>query len=225
MGEWSSGSISVQKFHPMGTVLVDEQAEVGLLGFALAFDRLAKANTSVFNAKFPSSFQKSPARCRRTLCRSSRDQLVQAMRNSDPSENGPCSWTRFSFPLHIYLVDNRMSLPIRAQFWCSLGSNLSVPMLLHLLAECTHDRPLHLWIVRILHCLPSWNTVRFQQHSGILHPYKIYTVCLVVITFSIRSPYCCNRRSLRARSSQSKGTSVLITMARMRNSHISATAP
>ena len=30
------------------TVLVDEQAEVGLLGFALAFDRLAKAKTSVF---------------------------------------------------------------------------------------------------------------------------------------------------------------------------------
>ena len=30
--------------------------------------------------------------------------------------------------------------------------------------------------------------------------------------FSIRSPYCCNRRSLRARSSQSKGASVLITL-------------
>ena len=30
--------------------------------------------------------------------------------------------------------------------------------------------------------------------------------------FSIRSPYCCNRRSLRARSSQSKGISVLITL-------------
>ena len=30
--------------------------------------------------------------------------------------------------------------------------------------------------------------------------------------FSIRSPYCCNRRSLLARSSQSKGTCVLITL-------------
>ena len=29
---------------------MDEQAEVGLLGFALAFDRLAEANTSVVNA-------------------------------------------------------------------------------------------------------------------------------------------------------------------------------
>ena len=31
-------------------------------------------------------------------------------------------------------------------------------------------------------------------------------------SFSIRSPYCCNRRSLFARSSQSKGISVLITL-------------
>ena len=35
-------------FHEQVPVLVDEQAEVGLLGFALAFDRLANANTSVF---------------------------------------------------------------------------------------------------------------------------------------------------------------------------------
>ena len=31
-------------------------------------------------------------------------------------------------------------------------------------------------------------------------------------SFSFRSPYCCNRRSWLARSSQSKGTSVLITL-------------
>ena len=62
--------------------------------------------------------------------------------------------------------------------------------------------------------------------------------------FSIRSQYCCNRRSLRARSSQSKGTSVLITLGTSEeldcppvtscfvlswkvsySSHISATAP
>ena len=46
-----SGSIPVQDLSPIRTVLVDEQAEVRLRGFALAFDRLAKANTSVFNAK------------------------------------------------------------------------------------------------------------------------------------------------------------------------------
>ena len=35
----------------MGFVLVDELAEVRLRGFALAFDRLAKASTFFFNAK------------------------------------------------------------------------------------------------------------------------------------------------------------------------------
>ena len=45
-----SGSISVQDLSPIGTVLVDEQVVEGLVGFAFAFDRLAKANTSVFNA-------------------------------------------------------------------------------------------------------------------------------------------------------------------------------
>ena len=55
-------------------------------------------------------------------------------------------------------------------------------MFLRLLAECTHDRPLH-GFVRILQCLSSWSTVRFPQHSGILHPYKICSICLVVITF------------------------------------------
>ena len=34
----------------MGTVLVDEHAEVRIRGFALVFDRLAKASTFVFNA-------------------------------------------------------------------------------------------------------------------------------------------------------------------------------
>ena len=40
-----------QVLSPIGVVLVDEQAEVRLRGLALAFDRLAKANTFVFNAK------------------------------------------------------------------------------------------------------------------------------------------------------------------------------
>ena len=48
---------------------------------------------------------------------------------------------------------------------------------------CSNSRPLHLWIVRIMQYLSSWNTVRFQQHSGIMHPYKIFSICLVVITF------------------------------------------
>ena len=57
----------------------------GLLGFALAFVRLAKANTSVFNAN--NSVFVSEVSCSSSsysffdqVC----DQLVQAMRNSDP---------------------------------------------------------------------------------------------------------------------------------------------
>ena len=62
----------------------------------------------------------------------------------------------------LYRATNRLQFPIRVQFWCSLGSILLVVMLLRLLVECTHDRPLHLWIVRILQCFSSWNTVRLQ---------------------------------------------------------------
>ena len=42
--------MSVHILSRIGTVLVDEQAEVCLRGFALAFDRLAKASAFVFNA-------------------------------------------------------------------------------------------------------------------------------------------------------------------------------
>ena len=41
--EYSPGSTSVQVLSPIGMVLVDELAESRLCGFALAFDRLAKA--------------------------------------------------------------------------------------------------------------------------------------------------------------------------------------
>ena len=70
-------------------------------------------------------------------------------------------------------------LLIRVQFLCSLGSILLVVMLLLLLEECIHDRPLH-EIVRDLQCLSSWSIVQFQQRSEILHPYKIYSICHVV---------------------------------------------
>ena len=40
------------------------------------------------------------------------------------------------------------------QYRSNLGTNLLVAMLLRLLAECTHDRPLR-GIVRILQCLSS----------------------------------------------------------------------
>ena len=41
---------------------------------------------------------------------------------------------------YIYLVGNWLWLPIRAQFWCSLESNLLGQMIFHLLAKCTHDK-------------------------------------------------------------------------------------
>ena len=72
---------------------------------------------------------------------------------------------------------------MRAQSWCSLESNFLVQMYLRLLAKCTHDKPLNLWMVRILQCLSSWNTVRLQLWSGILHQYKIRSLYLVVKTF------------------------------------------
>ena len=46
----SCGSVSVQVLSPMGTVFVDELAEVRHCGFALAFDRLAKPSTFDSNA-------------------------------------------------------------------------------------------------------------------------------------------------------------------------------
>ena len=51
-------------------------------------------------------------------------------------------------------------------------------MLLLLLEDCIHDNPMH---KIILLCLLSWNTVHSPQHSEILHPYKIYSIYLVVI--------------------------------------------
>ena len=59
------------------------------------------------------------------------------------SEYCLCSKTKFWFQLHIYRASNWLQLPTRAQVWCSFGSILSVVMLLLLLEECVHDRPLY----------------------------------------------------------------------------------
>ena len=112
--------------------------------------------------------------CRSPCCCSSPWQTYSSHEKFWPmSENCHWLWMHFLVPLHIYLVSSWLWLPIRAQFWCLLESNLSDQMILHLLAKCTHDKPLTLWIVRILQCLLSWSTVRHQPLSGILHQYKI----------------------------------------------------
>ena len=98
------------------------------------------------------------------------------------SEYCRCSKTKFWSQLHIYRASNWLQLLIRAQFWCSLESILLVVMLRPLLEECIHDRPLH-EIAWDLQCLSSWHTVHSQQHSEILHPYKIYSIYLVVTAF------------------------------------------
>ena len=88
------------------------------------------------------------------------------------------SWSQ----LHIYRSSNWLQLPTRAQFWCSLGSILSV-VTLNLLSEgCIHDKPLN-WIVSNHQRLSSWNTVHSPQHSQILHPFKIYSLCFLVKAF------------------------------------------
>ena len=52
----------------MGTVLVDELAGVRLCGFALAFDRLAKASTFETMQNLRTASQRFPARCCRSPC-------------------------------------------------------------------------------------------------------------------------------------------------------------
>ena len=94
--DWVRGSISVQILSQLGTVLVNEQAEVGLRGFALAFDRLAKASTFVSTRILPTSSQRSPARCRRTLCRSNSWPTYSIREKFWPtSENGLCWQIQF----------------------------------------------------------------------------------------------------------------------------------
>ena len=51
-----------------------------------------------------------------------------------------------------------------------------------LFEECIHDKPLH-EIVKILQCLSSRSIVQFQQHSEILRPDKICSICLIVTAF------------------------------------------
>ena len=62
-------------FSPMGVVFVDELAEVRLRGFALAFDRLAKAGPFFRGFLLVVVVLFVVAQVR--------DQLIQAMRNSD----------------------------------------------------------------------------------------------------------------------------------------------
>ena len=89
-------------------------------------------------------------------------------------------------------------------------------MNLRLLARCTHERLLNLWIVRILQCLLSWSTVRLQLWSGescistncptstvVRNPALVQNLFNLSCcdNFSIRSLHLCNRNSFCAGSS------------------------
>ena len=100
------------------------------------------------------------------------------------NENCLCLQIQFLFPLHIDIASSWLWLSTRTQLRCSLESNL-LDQIFFILTKCTHDKPLILWIVRILQCLSSWNTVRLQLFSGILHQYKIWLLGLVVRAFPL----------------------------------------
>ena len=74
---WAPGSISIHFLSRLWTVLEDEQAVEGLLGFAFALDRLANAYTSVFVV---SLLLVVVVLLVDQVC----DPFAQAMRNSDP---------------------------------------------------------------------------------------------------------------------------------------------
>ena len=173
------GSMSIQLLVSMGTILGEESAFFLLCDFAFAFDRHAKAFALNFIA-YSSSWSSG----------TSVSLLFKFITNwFDPWEILTQEWVLSLFKEKIltstpYLSCKKlvaMQLPIRDQCWCFLGSSLSVVILLLLLEECIHDRSLCL-IVRDLQCLSSWSAVHSHQHSEILYPYRIFSICLVVTT-------------------------------------------
>ena len=169
------------KFFPIGRVLVDELAEYRIFGFALAFDRHAKS--PAFNLEANSS------NCFSEISWSLLFKFVTNL--FKPWEILTHEWELSLFkhsiliPTPFYLVGNWLWLPTRVQFWCSLWSNPSVQMFLHLLAKCTHDKPLHLWIVKILKCLSSWKYCPIS--TTVRDPASIQNLLLLSPTPFLRS--------------------------------------
>ena len=169
------GSTSVQILFPIGIVLVEEPAGSLLCGFALAFDRHAKSFASNFHAY--SSSWTSGISC---------SLLFKFITNLfDPWEILTQEWVLSLFT-DIILISTPY-LPCKQQVAISnTGPILVFPWIHPFGCDASSSLgsvvPLH-EIVRILQCLSSWNTVRLQQHSEILHPYKICSICLVVIAF------------------------------------------
>ena len=129
------------------------------------------------------AFLRFPARCRLGPCRWTPWPTYSSHEKFWPmSENCLCLQIQFWLLLHIYLANSWLWLPTRAQFGVHSDPTFWFRWIfVYWQGVLTTGH----WIceLRILQCLSSWNTVRLQQQLGILHPYKICSLCLVVITF------------------------------------------
>ena len=143
-----------------------------------------------------------------------RDQFIRAMRDSDPRVKVVFVRRRGSDLNSVLTVQaTGCNFQYGSNFGCSLESNLVVQLNFRLLAMCTHDLP-----TAFLNFENSSVSFRheklsdFKLWSGILHQHKICSICLVVITFQIRSPYLCSRSSSGCAGSSAKGMCVFITL-------------
>ena len=186
----------------MDTVLADVLTEKRLRGFALIFDRFEKTSTFVFNL----FFSEVPVRwCRPPCCCSSPWPTCLIHEKFWPkSENGPCSWTWFWFPLRTYIANNWLWLPTRAQFWCSLEANFSGPMIFHLLQSVfTTSLSINLFPIVFRHeILSDFNVVKNPASVQIL------ITRLRCDSLSTRSWYLCNGSSCAKSSAEGVGVIV-----------------
>ena len=112
----------------------------------------------------------------------------------------------------------KLQFPIRAQFGCSLGSTLLVAMLVSSLGR-VYSRQANTWncensaVSFVMKYCPISTTIR--NHASTQNLLDL-SCC---DSFSIRSSYRCNRKSWYAGSSQSEGTSVLITLSASEEFH------
>ena len=178
--EYSRGSTSVQILSPIRKVLVDELAESCLCGFGLAFDRLVKS--PAFNINAYSS------NCTSEVSSSLLFKFVTNL--FEPWEILTHEW-ELSLHIDVILISTPY-LPCKQQVVASnevpilvvpliqpFGSDVSSPLGKMYSRQATASVNCENYAVSFVmkYCLI------FQQHSGILHPYKICSICLVVIIF------------------------------------------
>ena len=175
--------VSILFLLSMRTILGEEPAGSLLCGFAFAFDRYAKSFALSFNANsssWSSGIYVSLLFKFITNLFDPWEILTQQRHNSDLNS---------MFTVQIIGCNFQHGLNFRV----FLGSSPSVVMLLLLLEECIHDRPLHeiVWeicsVFRPESCQFSttlWNPASIQDLLNL-------SCC---DSFSIRSSYCCNRK-------------------------------